>query len=340
MSGRKFQTAILYNIDSQISRGDPQDLAAVQFTVAATQHMYDALSSLGYPMLKVAVHESLEELEDTLDSFSPKDTFLFNNCDGFHGDNKAAVEVIRLIEKLGFKHTGAAAESIALCIDKGRAKERLMQCGVPTPSYQVFEQPEGDCNLRFPVIVKPSVEDASMGIDLASVVSNTQDLFHRIAYVIKEYEQPAIVEEFITGRELAVAMWGNEELESLPIAEDDFSFIANPLERLLTFESKWDPESAYYQNIPSCIPAVLTHKDEKIIRQAAHDSFRAMGLRDVGRVDIRFENGIPYVIDINELPDLSPEGGYWLSAQAAGIEYPHMIERVLQFALKREGWME
>lgn len=340
MNGWNFRIAILYNEDGQISRGDPQDLLAVQFTIAATQHMYDALISLGYPVFKVAVRDSLMELEDTLCSFSPRDTFIFNNCDGFHGDNKAAVEVIRLIERMGFKHTGATADAIELCIDKACTKGRLIECGVPTPRYQVFEKVEGICHLRFPIIVKPSVEDASMGIDLASVVSNTKDLFQRIAYIVNEYEQPAIVEEFIAGRELAVAMMGNGEIEVLPIAEDDYSDIINPLERLLTYDSKWNPDSPYYQNIASRVPAPLGGQDEQVVRKAAQDSFRAMGLRDLGRVDIRFEAGIPYVIDINELPDLSPEGGFWLSARAAGITYPQMLERILQFALKREGWID
>lgn len=340
MNSRNFQVAILYNDDSHISRGDPQDLLAVQYTVTAAQNLYEALSGLGYPMLKIAVRDSLKELEDSLRSFSPKDMFIFNNCDGFHGDNKAAVEVIRLIERMGFRHTGAEAESIALCIDKIRAKQRLIEWGVPTPGYQVFEKAEGTCNLAFPVIVKPSVEDASMGIDLKSVVTNLPDLLQRLAYIVDEYEQPAIVEEFIGGRELAVAMMGNEEIELLPIAEDDFAFIANPLEHLLTYESKWDPNSPYYQNIPSRIPAALSPQETQIVCTAAQDSFRAMGLRDIGRVDIRFHNGIPYVIDINELPDLSPEGGYWLSAQAAGIPYPKMIERILRLALNREGWID
>jgi D-alanine-D-alanine ligase len=249
------------------------------------------------------------------------------------------VDVIRLIERMGFKHTGAAADSIEMCIDKPHSKERLIQFGVPTPRFQVFVRAKGEFHLEFPVIIKPSVEDASMGIDLDSVVSNRECLFHKIAYIVEKYEQPAIVEEFVCGRELAVAMWGNEVVEILPIAEEDFSWVANPLERLLTYESKWKTDSPYYQNIPARVPAALTRKETQVVKKAAEASFRAMGLRDLGRVDIRFNNGIPYVIDINELPDLSPEAGFWNSARATGITYPHMVERVLTYALKREGWI-
>jgi D-alanine-D-alanine ligase len=178
-----------------------------------------------------------------------------------------------------------------------------------------------------------------MGIDLSSVVGNQEDLFSRIAYIIEEYQQPAMVEQFIAGRELAVAMWGNEIVEILPIAEDDFSAIPDPLQHILTYESKWKPESPYFQNIPSRIPASLTPKEEQTVRKVAEASFRAVGLRDLGRVDIRFDNGIPYVIDINELPDLSPDAGFWNSVRVTGLTYSKMVERVLIHALKREGWI-
>jgi D-alanine-D-alanine ligase len=339
MNGKSFQVAILYNEDVQITRGNPQDLLAVQYTVTATQNLYEALTGLGYSVIKLAVRGNLEELEDILASFPPKETFIFNNCDGFNGNNLGAVEVIRLIERMGFKHTGAVADHIERCIIKPRSKERLIQFGVPSPRYQVFDQAKGEFSLEFPVIIKPSVEDASMGIDLDSVVSNRDCLFHKIAYIVEKYEQPAIVEEFVSGRELSVAMLGNETIEILPIAEEDFSWVANPLERLLTYDSKWKTESPYYQNIPARIPALLNRKETQVVKKAAEGSFRAMGLRDLGRVDIRFNNGIPYVIDVNELPDLSPDAGFWNSARATGITYPKMVERILTLALKREGWL-
>jgi D-alanine-D-alanine ligase len=339
MNGKSFQVVVLYNEDEQICRGDPQDLLAVQFTVTAAKNLLDALSSLGYPVTKLAVRGNLEELEDILASLPPKETFIFNNCDGFNGNNMGAVNVIRLIERMGFNHTGAAADSIEMCIDKPKAKERLIKFGVPTPKYQVFEHAEGEFRLEFPVIIKPSVEDASMGIDLDSVVSNRESLFHKIAYIVDKYEQPAMVEEFVCGRELAVAMLGNDPIEILPIAEEDFSWVANPLEQLLTYESKWKTDSPYYINIPARVPAVLNRKETQVVKNAAVRSFRAMGLRDLGRVDIRFNNGIPYVIDVNELPDLSPDAGFWNSTRAAGITYPQMVERILIHALKREGWI-
>ena len=331
------KVAILFNQDDQVAKGDPQDLLAIQCTISATQNLYNALSGLGYGVIKIPVRNDLGELKKRLSSFSTKDIFIFNNCDGFNGNNLGAAQVINLIEQMGFGHTGANADSVELCTIKPLCKERLKDVGVPTPRYQVFEKVEGDFRLEFPAIVKPTVEDASMGIDLCSVVCCKEDLFKRVAYIIEEYQQPAMVEQFIAGRELAVAMWGNEIVEILPIAEDDFSAIPDPLQHVLTYESKWKPESPFFQNIPSRIPASLNPKEEQIVRKVAEASYRAVGLRDLGRVDIRFDNGVPYVIDINELPDLSPDAGFWNSVRVTGLTYAQMVERVLIHALKREG---
>lgn len=339
MDRQAFQVAILYNLDDGISRGDPHDLLAIQYTVHTTQYLYDALNAQGYQTVKIAVQDSLEELVHKLSAFSPENTFIFDNCDGFNGNNLAAVRVIRLVEELGFLHTGINADGIKLCTDKSHTKQRLVDYGIPTPSYQVFHHPMGEITLDYPLIIKPIAEDASMGIGLNSVVTQPVALYEGIQRIIMKYEQPALVEEFIPGRELAVAMWGNGQVEILPIAEQDYSFIDDPLQRLLTFEAKWEPESFYYKNIISRCPAPLSSDEEMRIHQVAVDTYRALGLRDFGRVDVRYDNDVPYVIDVNELPDLSPESGFWISARSAGYQYPEMVESILQHALKREGWV-
>lgn len=342
MKSRNFQVAVLYSEALPVPEDDAHNTRALQWavsSVSAAQYVYEALSSLGYSTSMIVVRDSLEELEQRLSSLSPEETFIFNCCDQFCGSNKAAAEVLRLVEQLKFRHTGAAAGAIELCIDKGRAKQRLMQFGIPTPRYQVYDKPGGACTLRMPVIVKPLLEDASVGIDLNSVAGNTSQLFQQISYIAEEYEQPVLVEEFVVGRELAVSMWGNGKIAVLPIAEHDFACLPQPLGQLLTFESKWEPESFYAQNIPTRVPADLAPEDDQLIREVARSSFHALGLCDLGRVDIRFDGLTPYVIDVNELPDLSPDAGYWHSAQAAGFTYPQMVEHILQLALRREGWL-
>ncbi len=338
MSAKKVHIVLLYNDDSQVQHGNRLDDVAVQSTVATTTYIYTALIGLGYPTSQVAVRDSLETLARDLSPHSTADTLIFYNCDGFNGSNQASVEIVRLIENLGFRHTGAPAEAVALCTDKPRAKQRLLERGIPTPRFQVFERPDQEFNLKFPVIIKPSDEDGSIGITIKSVVSTPLQLQRQVRLVLKNYEESALVEEFIPGRELAVAMLGNAPIQVLPIAEDDYTTIADPLKRLLTYESKWDPSCAYYA-IPSRIPADLTPAEHRLIASTARRSFRAVGLRDLGRVDIRFLDGIPYVIDINEIPDLAPDAGFWHSAQVAGLTYPRMINKIVTNALHREGFL-
>ncbi len=213
------------------------------------------------------------------------------------------------MEEKGFCHTGASAEAVELCINKPLAKERLIQHHIPTPGFQVFLDPGQEFHLQFPVIVKPAVEDGSIGISLKSVVSTIDKLRHQVKMVLDTYDEPVLVEEFIVGRELAVAMLGNDPIETLPITEDDYSRIKDPLKRLLTYESKWDEKSRYYNLIPTQTPAILTSEEEILVQETAKNTFRAVGLRDFGRVDIRLKDGIPYVIDINEVPDLALDAG-------------------------------
>lgn len=339
MSSYRFRIALLYNEDSSATHGDRNEILAIQSTTITAASVFTALVELGWNVYKVAVHGSYEELTAALAAFSPEDTFIFNNCDGFGGSNQAAAEVVRLIEGLGFRHTGCSTAAAELCIDKPRAKAALLANSIPTPRYQVFRDPCDEFRLAFPVIVKPAVEDGSIGIALESVVTSPGQLRQQVERVLTLYEEPALVEEFISGRELAVAMLGNEKVELLPIAEEDYSCIPNPLEWLLTYEAKWDAASPYYNNILARVPADLTPAEEQAVHAAAEGAFRTIGLRDFGRVDIRLQDGIPYIIDINELPDLAPDAGFWNSARAAGMTYPQMIDKIIKHALQREGWI-
>jgi D-alanine-D-alanine ligase len=339
MGKRDFIIAIVYNLESETAKGAPQDLIALQETANTTQILLDTILSLGYQAIKVPAYGSFDDLRHRLSQYPKNNTFIFNNCDGFAGNNLASAKVVEVFEELNFKHTGSSSDVIFLSTDKAKAKNTLIRAGIPTPPFQVFFKPEGDIHLNYPVIVKPLAEDASLGIDLGSIANNREMLMKRVQYVIEQYEQPALVEEFISGREVSVSMWGNEVVETLPLSGYDYSCIEDPLQWVLTYEAKWLPESPYYRNIKVRCPAELNDEDKNIVVDAAIKTYRTIGLRDFGRVDIRLFNGIPFVIDINELPDLSIDSGFPNNAQAAGISYAEMIQHILQLALKREGWL-
>jgi len=328
----------LYNVEHDAPYGNPQDLIALQDTASAAAQLIEALRSREYRINPIEVRDSLDDLRNALRPFSPEKEFAFNYCDGFRGNNMAATKVVRLVEALGFKHTGSTANVITACIDKSRTKQRLIAAGIPTPRFQVYKKPIGAYRYNFPAIVKPMTDDGSMGISFNSVVRDDRELLRQVAYVIETYKQPALVEEFITGRELAVSMWGNKPIRVLPIAEMDYSCIDNPLQRILTYESKWVATSPYYQNIVNRCPANLTPQDAHRVANVATRAFHAVGLRDLGRADIRFQNGIPYIVDINEIPALTADAGFYHSVAATGRSYADMAEHILELALRREGW--
>lgn len=330
---------VLYNVEEeQVLHKSPLELIALQDTARVAMQIHNALTSFGYRTVPIAVRNSLSELRQNLAPFSPKTAFVFNNCDGFGGNNMAATKVIRLIETLGFKHTGSTARVIKTCIDKSLMKEKLALLRLPTPRYQVFTHARGNCHLRYPVIVKPLTDDASIGIDFCSVVQNHADLMKRIKFVIEHYKQAVLVEEFIQGRELAVSLWGNHPAQVLPITEYDYSVIQEPMHRILTYDIKWDPTSCYY-DLPIHCPAHLTPSETQRIMKVALSVYRTMGLRDYGRIDMRYRDGIPYVIDVNEVPDLGIGSGFPNAAAVAGFTYPEAIKHILELALERENWL-
>ena len=331
--------ALAFNLEEEVTKGEAQDLIALQYATKTATYIYEALCRLGYQTVMVPVKNDLQAFARDLSQYSPQNTFVFNACDGFAGDNFSASLIPQALSDLGYKHTGATAAAIRRCTDKARAKQFLMKKGVPTPAYQLFKKPEGDVNLQYPAIVKPVHEDASMGIEERSVVTSEKELLERVDYVVSEYCQPALVEEYIVGREFAAAMWGNGRMEVMPIAEHDFSAVDDPLKSLLTYESKWMEDSFTYNEFKVICPASISSEEEENIKKVAIGAFRAIGLRDFGRVDMRYRDGVPYVIDINELPDLAPDAGFARTTHTAGYTYDQMVDRILTLAMHREGWI-
>ncbi|MBN2386172.1 MAG: hypothetical protein JXB85_04075 [Anaerolineales bacterium] len=329
----------LYNVESGVAHGEATDLVALQETAGVAMQLTEALRSRGAQVFPIPVQDSLDTLRTALQPFSPETAFIFNYCDGFGGNNMAATRIVRLIETLGFKHTGSTAEVIATCIDKSRAKRKLIAAGVATPRYQVFSRPDDIYRFDFPAFVKPLTDDASIGINAESVVRTPEALARRVEYLLDHYRQRALVEEYIHGRELAVSLWGNDPVQALPITEMDYSRIRDPLRHILTYDAKWNPASRDYRNTPTRCPAIMTRTDELCVIDAAVRTYQTLGLRDFARVDIRYHKGIPYIIDINEIPDLSMDSGFPNSARTAGYSYSEMAARILTFALLREGWL-
>ncbi len=330
------RVAICYNrTPATHNRGEARDLIADAGSGVEAGAVEQALLKLGHQAVPVPLADNLSDFIQRLQSFRPE--LVFNLCEGFWGDARQERNIAGLFELLGFPFTGSDSLCLGLSQDKLRTKALLQQSGLPTPAFAVARQ-KGDAlrieKLRYPLIVKPPYEDASQGIAPASVVDNKQELARRIRYIHEVYRQPALVEEFIAGRELNVAILGSRKPKILPISEITFDpALKRPL---VCFDSKWSPESAAYRGTKPVCPAQLSSKEMLLVYTVAERAFSLLGCRDYARVDIRLHDNTPYILEINANPDISPEAGLARSAAAAGLSYPQFVERILGFAGQRK----
>ncbi|MGC4121478.1 MAG: ATP-grasp domain-containing protein [Myxococcales bacterium] len=271
-----------------------------------------------------------------------KPDLVINLCESFAGDSRGEIIVPTLLDLLGVPYTGSSALPLLLALHKHKAKEVLRSNGVPTPPWHLVRRPEDieGVRLRFPVIVKPAHEDASIGIDRLSLARDAEQLRFACLRVLTERRQPALVEEFIDGRELNVAVLGPDggaELQVLPINEIDFSGLAADHPRIVTYAAKWDEAAPEFKGTPpvrSQLPAATL----ETVSQVARAAYRALELRDYGRVDIRLStDGVPYVIEVNPNCDLSADAGYAKAAKNAGMDYEALVWRLVEIARSRHA---
>ncbi|MGE5236022.1 MAG: D-alanine--D-alanine ligase family protein [Acidobacteriota bacterium] len=277
----------------------------------------------------------VDDLATRLTGYDPDRFIVFNGCEALPGQPHSEAEVARTLEQMRFAYTGSPPETIELAWDKPTVKNLLAARGVPTPAWRVFESADPDGWDRFPAIVKPAREHCSYGVTRDSVVTNPHDLCERIGYVLATYRQPALVEEFIDGREFHVTLWGNGLLQMLPPAEMDFAAFADVHDRLCTFDSKHVPGSSHYDLIELKLPADLDGDQLRVLEQTACNAYRAVGCRDYARVDVRLTNGTFFVLDINPNSDLGADTSTALAAELVGYSYGALASRLVNLALLR-----
>jgi len=333
-TGHSLGILILYNWVEALLKGEALDILAEQETARVAQELSAGLRGLGY---RVQVLGVFDDLDRALSPFPPEEWLVFNLCEGLAGDPAREAEVPSILEAHGFLYTGAPGEALAICQNKAQAKERLLAHGLATPPYAVLSSPGEPCDVPLPALVKPLHEDGSLGITWESVVRDAAGLAQRVAYVLERYEQPALVEQFIGGREFNQSVWGNNPPEALPSAEVDFGAIADPLQRMVTYEAKWVEGSFAYANTPVICPAQVDPALDERLRETAVAAYQLLGCRDYARVDMRELDGVPYILEVNPNPTLASDAGFLRAARAAGFDQPRMAERIVQFALERKG---
>jgi D-alanine-D-alanine ligase len=259
--------------------------------------------------------------------------FVFNIAEGVVGRNREAV-VPALCELLGIPYTGSDSATLAIALDKALTKKVLRQHNVLTPEFQVMQTGKERLAqaLRFPLIVKPNQEGTSKGISGSSVVDDETALRAAVREILERYRQPALIEEYIPGREFTVGLLGDRRPRVLPPMEILFKDAANP-RPVYDYLIKQD----WQKYVEYACPARLSPQEARAIERAARETFLALDCRDVARVDLRMNpQGAVYVLEVNPLPGLTPDySDLVLIAKAAGLDYRTLIGEILAGGLKR-----
>jgi D-alanine-D-alanine ligase len=268
--------------------------------------------------------------------------FVFNIAEGMNGVSREA-QVPAMLEFLGIPYTGSDPLTLATCLDKSRTKEILSYHGIPTSRFVVansFEEAAG-ASLRYPLFVKPLHEGSSKGIYNSSYAENPEALRREVERILNDYEQPALVEEYLPGREFTVAMLGNgNELKVLPPVEIRFDSLPSEALPVYSYEAKWlwDTKDSPIEvfKCPAPIDDSLRAKMEDVCRRA----FEVLKCRDWSRIDVRLDgSGEPNVIEINPLPGILPDpeehSCFPMASRAAGMNYDQMMNAVLDAAVRR-----
>ncbi len=318
---------LLHNIDP---RWDAPD---IELVLKDVKIMNDALVAEGHPVIDLPVLSP--DLVKSLRPYDPDGHIVLNWCEEIPTQPKSEVDVVALLEELSYTYTGSPSDVLALSWDKMKVKRILQEKGLSTPHGALLKKEEADRWDRFPAIVKPAREHGSTGVTADAVVMDRRELRARIAYIETTYRQPALVEEFIEGRELHVTVWGNGRLEMLPPAEMNFSAFTETRRHLCTYDSKFKPGSEDFEKIELTVPAVLDDAQLRQLEQLSVGSYRAIGCRDYARIDLRLRNDTFYVLDINPNADLSPETSTVFAAASTGRSYGRFVSGLVNLAAHR-----
>jgi D-alanine-D-alanine ligase len=337
---RRLSVLVLHNRD--FPTPDDPEFASRADVENAARHVVGALVDRGHNAEPLAVPAgdaaaAVAQVLATVGARRPD--LVFNLCESLAGDARHEAVLPSLFELAGVRYTGSGPLALATALRKDRAKLVLRARRVPTPPGFVVDtlaDLDQTSPPPFPLIVKPAREDASTGIDLESVVYDPTGLRRRVEAVLQRYRQPALVEQFIGGREVYVSLIGNgAELVALPMHEVDFSAMPAGAPHIVTYAGKWDTDSPEYHGTKP-VKAELTASARAKLVEAARAAFLALELRDYGRVDLRLgSDGKVFVIDVNPNCDLSNGAGVSRAAGFGGLAYPDLIERVCQAAWAR-----
>jgi len=263
---------------------------------------------------------------------------IFNLTESYAGDDTMDKNIAAYLELLHIPYTGGGPQALYLAQDKSIAKKIFDFHSINTPDFAISYKgrTEHAHDIEFPLIVKPVSEDGSIGIDSGAVVDSVKELMERIHYIHEEFDSPALIEEYIEGREIYASILGNENAEVLPLVELDLSKLPKGAPRIACQDVKFDHETEAYKVTKSAPVEDLDEETTKKLQDTALAAYRALKLRDYGRIDMRLnKKGQVYVIEANPNPWLASAAEFTMAAKKAGYSYAEMIEKIVDMARAR-----
>ena len=295
-----------------------------------------ALSEGGHKVSFIGISGDLRELLDNLDDKRPD--LVFNLCERFADNDEYEMHVTAVLAMLGQPFTGTGPAGMALRQDKAVTKKLLKFHRVPYPNYATFDKDnlEFAGRMHFPLFVKPLHGDTSLGIDDSSLVTEYSKLIERIGFIQTNLKVPALVEEYIEGREFYIGILGNDPAETLPVMELDFAKLPAGYPRIYGHEAKSDTNSLQFGAVNAIVATELLPEVRARLIIAGREAAIALKVKDYARVDIRLSpDGIPMVVEVNANPYLERTSAFPLAALQAGMSYATLINRIVEIAGKR-----
>jgi D-alanine-D-alanine ligase len=266
---------------------------------------------------------------------------VFNLTESYAGDDTKEMHVTAFLDMLGIPYTGAGPHAHTLAQDKSIAKKMFAFYGIQSPYFATAYRGAIDHahDISFPLIVKPTSEDGSIGIDATAVVNSVKELMERVHYIQTEFDSPALIEEYIEGREIYAAILGSyESAHALPLVELDLSKLPKGMPRIASQDVKFERDSEAYKLTKSTIAEDLDEETANKLSEIALRAYRAVKLRDYGRIDMRVSNkGEVYVIEANPNPWLSSGQEFAMAAKKSGLSYTQMIGEIVDLAMARHA---
>jgi D-alanine-D-alanine ligase len=335
----KLKIAVLYDVWGEEETPEsekPAESGRKRKEKEDREEIFDALTKLGHEPSYYILDGRPQSLHGLAKCGAD---LVFNLTESYAGDDTKEMNVAAYMDLIGLPYTGGGPHAHFLAQDKATAKKMFAFHGIRTPYFATAYRGNIDHahDVKFPLIVKPQLEDGSIGIDAEAVVSSVKELMERVEYVQNEFDSPALIEEYIEGREIYAAILGSyERTEVLPLVELDLSQLPKGIPRIASRDVKFETDSRAYKLTKSAIAEDLDEETTKKLSETAVAAYRAVKLRDYGRIDMRLTpEGEVYVIEANPNPWLSSKHEFAMAAKKSGRSYTELIKAIVDLALER-----